>query len=554
MSPLELYRAKYFQPEDLARFFSKNPSGKACFCPDVGVGKTHLIIKSTPILQLQFPQIFIATSQHQIKSEIATKLARYGVQTEPQRDKELCGKREKDWERIHQLGISLIGKKVICGECDKQEVCPWFRFKREESPVTVLTQDSLFKQADDIPPSALIMLDETKFLERPLENKIDHQDILLFSKAIPAGRDFDWLYTATQQMLERKAPAPLEGLSKENLWRLFGALYHKGVKNILPIIMNYADGAPVALDKRIYYLERHFQHNAILVLGAGADKNLLEHYFNSQVTDLTPVEKYRDPGTKIYCIASSSASPNNLRKRASARDSVFSFVRKKIWANRSSNKRTLLVAKRELIPLIQKALPNYISQNDKIEIVHVEANNLKKSSFDGLTKVPIINYGVEGVNLFEEFECVICVSGFYIPEKAISERLKKLGVGQDIEVTIPRCDADHPRRVFTSPETHLAMAILNSLERDRIYQAVGRVRFWTKPREVIVTGFQDFEGVDKKFRSFKEAAEFFKFSKRQNTKRRCLELRQQGLTLQQISTEVGRTVRTVSRHLKGDER
>src|SRR5262249_60363335 len=98
----------------------------------------------------------------------------------------------------------------------------------------------------------------------------------------------------------------------------------------------------------------------------------------------------------------------------------------------------------------------------------------------------------------------------------------------------------------------LAHAFLSQLEASVVVQAVGRVRFATRPREVITFQCSDLPGVQltREFFSLREARDHFGLDtgsaydrKRQAAEAR--QLRAEGLTVREIAGRLGVSERTV---------
>jgi DNA-binding NarL/FixJ family response regulator len=96
---------------------------------------------------------------------------------------------------------------------------------------------------------------------------------------------------------------------------------------------------------------------------------------------------------------------------------------------------------------------------------------------------------------------------------------------------------------------------------DSVLQAVGRVRPYTKPREIIT--FQCAEhpklSYNREFNSIKEARQFFEIDSQQNRQKqetisRILRAKEAGLKQTEIAQKLGCNLRTVKRywnHLEG---
>jgi hypothetical protein len=106
----------------------------------------------------------------------------------------------------------------------------------------------------------------------------------------------------------------------------------------------------------------------------------------------------------------------------------------------------------------------------------------------------------------------------------------------------------------------LAQLALAQQELDVVFQAVGRVRPYTRPREIITFQCAAHPQLDytREFDTVDEAREFFSVpSRRQRRQRetaaRVWAARQAGQTQAQAALELGLGLATVKRHWSGDE-
>src|SRR5262245_48788168 len=107
--------------------------------------------------------------------------------------------------------------------------------------------------------------------------------------------------------------------------------------------------------------------------------------------------------------------------------------------------------------------------------------------------LPLITYGICGLNLFEEFDAAYCLTGYYVSPNVVEKVVYDIDT-EDNRYRIDILTSPKPRRrtakvqLPDQRETILpviAQGVLDQKEGDVIVQAVGRVRPFTKPREVI---------------------------------------------------------------------
>ena len=181
------------------------------------------------------------------------------------------------------------------------------------------------------------------------------------------------------------------------------------------------------------------------------------------------------------------------------------------------------------------------------------------------TTIPLIHYGMIGTNLFEDFDCAYCLSGYYTKEEVVGSILHDV-VASDGIIPVKITTGGHPRRrraVLVNPEDRyydvgeLAQLALLQQEMNVVLQAVGRVRPYTRPREVIT--FQCSEhptmAYTAEFNSLGEAREYFgipscRDAKKQEAINRVRDAKQKGQTQVEAAEQLGVSLSTVERYWK----
>jgi hypothetical protein len=114
--------------------------------------------------------------------------------------------------------------------------------------------------------------------------------------------------------------------------------------------------------------------------------------------------------------------------------------------------------------------------------------------------IPIIHFGVLGVNNYTEYQTGYCLNSYYIRASELNRTVQEFEPKHfrtELEiVTTP--DRRREVRVATTEVTDaerewLGEVYLRKLEVDPVIQAAGRVRFLTKPREVVFFQMNDLE-------------------------------------------------------------
>lgn len=176
--------------------------------------------------------------------------------------------------------------------------------------------------------------------------------------------------------------------------------------------------------------------------------------------------------------------------------------------------------------------------------------------------IPVLHYGVLGINDYAGYEAAYCVDSYYVPTCALNAAVHAAepeAFHQTLEIYSGN---DRFRRVRVArpadPDQGLlavADLFLARLETDRVIQVVGRVRYATRPREVITFQMTDMgraiEGC-REVASLDQLRAVLGLPKAKDIDfavqvRRIEELLAQGLTEEQIATELRVSRSTVSR-------
>jgi hypothetical protein len=187
----------------------------------------------------------------------------------------------------------------------------------------------------------------------------------------------------------------------------------------------------------------------------------------------------------------------------------------------------------------------------------------KRAKLKDPTIIPIINYGMVGTNKFKRFHCAFCLTGYYVNERVVDSVLQDV-YATDLHIPLKFGTDGLPRRrrvTVANPAdrfyaiNQLAQLALEQQEMDMVLQAVGRVRPYTKPREVITfqcAGHPQLH-YTKEFNSLAEARTFFDIaSTRETGKAQTRALvqaaKQAGLRQQQSADKLKFSLTTVKRY------
>src|SRR5206468_2598896 len=125
--------------------------------------------------------------------------------------------------------------------------------------------------------------------------------------------------------------------------------------------------------------------------------------------------------------------------------------------------------------------------------VKIVTKDWRRQNLNDPRTVPLITYGICGVNLFEAYDAAYCLTGYYVNAKTLAQVVQDIDATTDQYPVTIRSQGEPRRRVahLDIPDDRetilpdLAQEALAQKEADVVVQAVGRVRPFTRPREVI---------------------------------------------------------------------
>jgi hypothetical protein len=278
---------------------------------------------------------------------------------------------------------------------------------------------------------------------------------------------------------------------------------------------------------------------------------------------VSPFADYRfdHPCTRWYNIASRIGMRAHFSGNADRLLAFFGFL---VSRRLTEGSRPLLIAKRRFVQDCARALTRALEEIHPTDLRIVTAgwDQIDLSAPD---VVPLINFGMIGTNLFEEFNCAYTLTGFYVNEEVVDSIVQDVRADDYHIPLVVRTEGNPRRRRARAAEARhrhhdvdrLAQLALDHQERDVVLQAVGRVRPYTRAREIITIqcAAHPHRPYDREFASLEEAREFFGVPtlrewRRDRNGHLVRGARRSGLTQVQAAARLGLGIATVKRHWK----
>jgi hypothetical protein len=508
----------------------------------------------------------------------------------------LCGKqRDNRWRRYEAADLGMLGRDEICGKCPHRRKCYWphqYGKNLQKAAIIYATQKHL-----ELSPAFLIhlaswagadrtltLLDESNFIGTAFDRVIRATDLAQFAAVLRAAsahcekaswRHGDWLNAvemlrdaSTADLQYAKWRMPIPNPKWATTVQAAGLqLYDQEFRFLSYDLAVFCHSA---LESRLRAGNGDIQFSArpfigdCMVFSATADAEFTAHRLGVDVA--SPFSDYRfiHPDTRWYNITSAIGARNYFKRHV---PQVLDFFAELVARRAAEGKRVVLVAKKCFVEdCAEQLLQRWQARGVKLKPV---TDNWTVKVLANQKVVPIINYGLVGTNLFENFDAVYCLTGYYVNEEVVNKCLQDVS-RQDLRLPITIKTTGIPRRRHATVEllehrfydvAKFVQPALEFQELGPVIQAVGRVRPFTRPREVITFQMADLPSVtvDAEFSNLAGARRFFDISthlaqRNASRSQQILELRKKGLTQAQTAKELGLSVRTVRNYERKENR
>lgn len=567
--------------------------------PPPGSGKTSLAksIIASPDFQREYRIVYLADTRAILEEfpEVRNYQTRKDsdVLVLQRRPGTLCGNLDAEWSALEKSGNSEYARHTLCKICPNRSKCEWrTQFSREviaNRRVIFGVTDYLFLIPgflhtfieENTDRKTLLIVDEPGIVTKSSQVKIKATDLRKFRNAL------DQVNHSSSLVAERKEVALTWQSSCDSLLadpRLvdrpldFPPLGHDLVLNIQGVGLtgnrNFkylghvlrAFGESHSRFKHFdavsdsYVFANHpkFYSADVVLIGANLDEELVNLRLNQMsFRAVMPPCPPKHPQSKIINVGSSAGSKYNFTRHG---DTVLQLTAHLIVELRKKSKKVLLISKKCFIDRIQKILPTLIHEisGDDIEIT---STDFGADLLADPRKIPIINYGIVGVNAFEDFDYAICTNSFYLSPEVIHEKIYETlpeirGVQFEIKIR-------NGKRILVPTENialesyyiRIANKILFLFETLPVEQAAGRVRYINFERTVILMNRSNFNvPVDEELKTLADFRSYLgvptnKRSRYLERRQLAHQLRNSGLEISEIARQIGVSQSSVYKYL-----
>jgi hypothetical protein len=506
-----------------------------------------------------------------------------------------CGRRRNaQWKLYDAAGMAALGREEICGTCPRLAKCYWPRQygkSLRNARIVYATQSHLERD-----PSFLIslrswvradrmltLLDETNFIAASQEETITAAELQQFIESLrqaSPGRGFDRTHQRWRSLAELLAEASTVGL-QEGRWRAppippawaaavqrtgvrrYGTAYRFPAYRLSQLRYSPTESRRRGEGGAIQFAARPYVGDCLIFSGT-ADPEFTAYRLGKGLASPFSGLTFSHPGTRWYNIASPIGARRYFARHA---PQLLDFFAGLVVRRAAEGRRALLVVKK----LFAAWCANELAE--RFAALGADLRVVTEGWTEGLLQdprvVPLITFGMIGTNLFEHFDVVYCLSGFYVHEGVVNQCLQDV-IREDLRLPIRIETVGSPKRrlATVADPAHrfydiapLAQPALEQQEHHVVVQAVGRVRPFTRPREVITFQMGALPGVayDAEFRTLGEARRAFGILSRREQKAADLAdkiavLRGGHKSQVEVAKALGISVRTVRNYERKEDR
>jgi hypothetical protein len=576
----------------------KENNGRMLITWEVGVGKSYnidAVIKEAiegghyDLVMAFFPTRRLIDERAWIKSPPPG----YKITNLRPRPKKKCGvTRNQKWEDYEERGLAALGKEEICSLCPKKKQCFWptqFGKNLRGSQVIFATQTYLEMApnfADELKAwsqaeRALVLLDENDFAAKRFRRDISRRNLKNFLGVLKTttpepedeGNHRQWIYMTSLLLNARTKdlksndwvmPPLLKGWALTIQGKgveIYGGEFQFIAYDLQQFGNSRISTREITREKDLSYAVRPVLNSDFIIYSGTAHPEFLQFRLGKDFAAPFADYRFRHPKTRWYNVASRLGTRKYFKTNL---PQILDFFAQLTASRIREGKRVVLVVKQRFLEICAEEMEIRLKKAG-IKGVKVIPNP-KKRQLRNPNVVPIINYGVIGTNVYKKFHCAFCISSYYVNEEIVDFILQDVSPSyQAVETNIITKEGPPRRREVEVDQKYrfsdinkLSQMALSQQEMDKVIQAVGRVRPFTKPREIIT--FQCAENprfsYDEEFERIEQAREFFgietmrKRDQDKNTTRiqRCKE---QGLTQMETANRLDLSLSTVKRRWHG---
>lgn len=524
----------------------------------VGVGKSTLIdnlVKHNLEHAGEFDLIIICAPTHRILQErefLQDPTLAGQIKMLRGRPAERCGEAcNREWSRHEKSATTTLAKRTICCQCPQRAECDWpdqFHQLSNHHKVVLLPQSYLainpgvlmqiIQKTQASRP--LIILDEANFAQESFRRSISVDRLGQFAEVV---RAYNLRYPGIrslqdyQHTLELLCAAPVSDMRAPGWYfpplsadiaagiqelglEMFGERFYYLGYDLSAFSMQHPAYRDRQQNGTVVYrcLPKLGEGGAtLLVLSGTVSKELLEYRLEVDFQELYGEYTFRHEGSRFYNLNLGQGVGKYHKDHL---PQMVDFAVQYLMRQMRQDKTLVIVTKKSFVDPTVKQLNAALDRAFLKKVRAVPADEWRGDEEGGVLYIPVLHYGAIGFNTFEGFDSILCLAGYYIRTDELNRMVNEVST-EDVAMPFRIDTTTRPLRrgaVSTLPRhrqdpyiTRLAQEVICQEELGVVIQAVGRVRPFTQPREVITCQMGEHPDMpyDSEFHSLQEAREFF---------------------------------------------
>jgi hypothetical protein len=503
-----------------------------------------------------------------------------------------CGPLDPDWRSHERGGTTAFAKHSLCRSCPHFGGCFWptqYGKALKGARIIFGTHQHLLNnphflwhlQSMTEAESMLLLLDEADVLASPFRTTLTRQVLSLFMEAvsqadIPEKMRGLWLEQTALLTVASTAdvrspgwsfprPTLAHSLAVQTAGLALDSNFQWPGHNLYAFSRTRTDQRWKDRNGDVVFVRAPYLacRTAIFSAGMSAEYVARQLRVDRVVTPFTDVQcQHQD--TQFYNLCSLIGAAKRFYGN---RIQILDFFAQLIIRNIAAGHSTLLIARKRLKRLCAEYLEHRLSSwGHRVTVFLSDGQSPPEA---GVSVLPLIHFGINGVNTFESYDSVYCLCGYYIDEQVLRDAIADVEPDELRFPVLIRVTGQPRRRLAATFVEQLRFSNADEIVRDyyrqletnTVIQAVGRVRFATKPREVITFQYSEMSDVHlaREFYSLREARDHFGLVtgsdfERHRQAAEAMRLRAEGLTTAAIAERLGVCKRTVGYRLKSGQR
>jgi hypothetical protein len=574
----------------------KQQGGRVRIDWDVGVGKSHNIdqVIEAALKNNTYDIVIALFPTRQIINErrwILNPPANIRIVNLKPRPIQRCGQLfNQTWAIFEKNGLGALGRVELCGNCPLKKTCHWpTQFGKSLIGVQVVigTQAHIERSPTFIEQiikwsetsRALVILDETNFILKSYNRIIKMKQLKLFfdvlqkTKSNHWGKSHNyWIYLV--ELLTQASTEDLRCYEWKMPWISFDwslavqtagyRIYDKAFHFLAFDLLHFSQSQLLSRERTsqgdISYAASPYVKGDFLIYTGTTCHEFSQYRLGLEFSSPFKSYRFEHPGTVWFNMSSRLGAKKYFLKNS---PQILDFFAGLIDTRLKEGKRPLLIVKKCFAAYCANQIENRLhSMGHNVRII---TGGWESKLLARPTIIPLISYGMIGTNLFQDFDCACCLSSYYVTVDIINEILQDV-LATDIKIPLQISTDGRPRRRKAGVlhpkdrlyDVHrLAQYALEHQEMNTVLQAVGRVRPYTQPREIITFQCAGHPGrpYTKEFNSLGEARKYFGVqsyrSKRlAETRVKIQAAKAKGIKQTVAAKTLGVSLRTIKRHWK----